>query len=127
MISQSIRASRPLLARMARQAAITSQRTLFTPSAVRSADLVQELYLRELKNYKSPVVKASDAEGNVQTFSIPKPPRSPEETDIAKELSAYESQAVELEGQVAASEGGKPVEEDWFEEEPEEDEAKAHH
>jgi F-type H+-transporting ATPase subunit h len=85
---------------------------------------VQDLYLRELKSYKPPQVKASDAEGNVQKFVPPKPPRSPEEGDIANELKAYEAQTVDIEGQ--ASEGSPaPAEQDWFEEEPEEE--TAHH
>lgn len=81
---------------------------------------MQDLYLRELKSYKTPQVKASDAEGHVQKFAIPKAPASPEESDIANELKAYESQTVELEG--ATTEGGAaPVEEDWFEEDTEEE------
>jgi F-type H+-transporting ATPase subunit h len=80
---------------------------------------VQDLYLRELKSYKPPTLKASDAEGHVQKFTIPKAPASPEESDIANELKAYESQQVELEG--TSTEGGAaPVEQDWFEEEEEE-------
>jgi len=84
---------------------------------------VQELYLRELKAYKAPAVKASDAEGHVQTFHAPKPPKSPEETDIANELKAYEASAVEVEGQAEPGVAEKEV--DWFEEEPEEE--SAHH
>jgi F-type H+-transporting ATPase subunit h len=76
------------------------------------------MYLRELKNYKPPTVKASDAEGHVQKFTVPKTPASPEEADIASELKAYEDQTVELEGQ--AEDGAPAVEEDWFEEEEEE-------
>lgn len=83
-------------------------------------DLVQDLYLRELKAYKSPAVKASDAEGHVQNFVAPKPPTSPEESDIANELKSYEASTVDIEGQ---AEGGatESQEFDWFEEEPEED------
>ena len=66
---------------------------------LRAADLVQDLYLRELKNYKPPSVKPSDAEGHVQKFTLPKPPRSPDESDIANDLKAYEDQQVEIEGQ----------------------------
>ena len=77
------------------------------------------MYLRELKNYKVQPTKPSDSEGQVQNFSIPKPPQSPEESDIASDLQAYESQAVEIEGQ--ATEGNAAaVVEDWFEEETEE-------
>jgi len=79
------------------------------------------MYLRELKNYKPTQVKASDAEGHVQKFTMPKAPKSPEESDIQNDLKAYESQQVEIEGQ--SSEGGAaPAEQDWFEEEEEEEE-----
>jgi len=89
-----------------------------------AADPVQEMYLRELKNYKPPQVKQTDAEEHVQKFNMPKPPPSPEESDIANELKTYETQQVDIEGQ--SSEGGSAVvEEDWFEEE--EDEAHAAH
>ncbi|KAF1920873.1 ATP synthase complex subunit H-domain-containing protein [Ampelomyces quisqualis] len=120
MLAQSIRASRQAIARVARQQpAFTARRTFITPTAVRSADLVQELYLRELKNYKVPPVKASDAEGSVQKFTVPKPPTSPEEADIASELKSYETQSVEVEG--AVEDGTVLPEEDWFEEEEEDE------
>jgi hypothetical protein len=77
-----------------------------------SADLVQDLYLRELKAYKTPALKASDSEGQVQKFVLPQAPASPEEADIASQLGAYETQEVEIEGQ-AAEEGAAPVE-DWY-------------
>ncbi|KAM3075959.1 ATP synthase F0 subcomplex subunit H atp14 [Clarireedia jacksonii] len=122
MFTQTVRASRSQIARVARQQVI-SKRTFIIPTAVRRADLVQDLYLRELKSYKVPQVKASDAEGHVLKFNPPKAPQSPEETDIAKELQAYEASTVEVEGQ---AEGGVVAkEEDWFEEEPEEEDA--HH
>ncbi|KAF2084806.1 hypothetical protein K490DRAFT_48359 [Saccharata proteae CBS 121410] len=127
MLAQTVRASRLSLARVARQQAVISRRTFMAPTAVRKADLVQDMYLRELKNYKPTAVKPSDAEGQVQKFSVPKPPQSPEEADIAADLKAYENQSVEVEG--AATETGegatKAVEEDWFEEE-EEDGVAAH-
>ncbi|KAF2191047.1 hypothetical protein K469DRAFT_735933 [Zopfia rhizophila CBS 207.26] len=126
MLAQYIRASRQTLVRVARQrSAFVSRRTFIIPTAVRQADLVQDMYLRELKSYKPPQVKASDAEGHVQKFAIPNAPASPEEGDIASELKAYESQQVELEG--TSTEGTTArVEEDWFEEEPE-DEAPTTH
>ena len=67
----------------------------------------------------------NDAKGHVQEFTPPKAPQSPEESDIAKDLQAYESQQVEVEGQAAS---GEPtaVEEDWFEEEPEEPAGASH-
>ncbi|APA06351.1 ATP synthase H chain, mitochondrial precursor [Sclerotinia sclerotiorum 1980 UF-70] len=122
MFTQTVRASRSQIARVARQQMI-SKRTFIVPTAVRRADLVQDLYLKELKSYKAPQIKASDSEGHVLKFSPPKAPTSPEETDIAKELAAYEASTVEVEGQ---AEGGVETKEvDWFEEEPEEE--AAHH
>ncbi|KAJ9632223.1 ATP synthase F0 subcomplex subunit H atp14 [Taxawa tesnikishii (nom. ined.)] len=119
MLAQSLRTSGRTIARVARQQnAISFRRTFITPTAVRQADLVQDMYLRELRNYKVPQVKASDAQGHVQTFSMPQAPKSPEETDIQNELQAYEQQQVEVEGQ-AAEGGAAPVEQDWFEEEEE--------
>ena len=77
------------------------------------------MYLRELKNYKPTPVKPSDAEGHVQKFSAPKAPQSPEESDLANDLKAYETQQVEVEGGAAEGETAA-VEQDWFEEEQEE-------
>lgn len=58
----------------------------------------------------------------MQKFSPPSAPKSPEESDIANELKAYEASTVDVEGQ---AEGGvEAVVEDWLEEEPEEE---AHH
>lgn len=85
---------------------------------------MQDLYLKELRAYKSPAVKASDADGHVQKWVAPAPPTSPEEADIARELKAYEESKVEVEGQAETAAGGEK-EQDWFEEEPEE-EAAAH-
>lgn len=70
-----------------------------------------------------PAVKPTDADGQVQKFSAPATPKSPEESDIANELKSYEASTVDIEGQ---AEGGVVEQEvDWFEEEPEED--AAHH
>ncbi|KAL4885088.1 ATP synthase complex subunit H-domain-containing protein [Aspergillus karnatakaensis] len=124
MMSQSLRASRTLFARVSRQQAPSVARRTFLTSAVRQADPVQELYLRELRAYKPTPIKAGDADAHVQKFSAPAAPRSPEEASLANELNAYETQEVEVEGQAAAGESA-PVEESWFEEE--EDEAPAAH
>ncbi len=86
------------------------------------ADIVQDVYIRELKNYKITPEKPSDAEGNTKKWSAPKPPKAPESAGatLADELKAYETQAVEVEGQATAEEAaGAPAaeDEDWFEEE----------
>lgn len=85
------------------------------------------MYLKELKGYKAPPVKASDAEGHVSKFTMPKPPASPEEADIQNDLKAYEEQVPEVEGQASSGSGGAAVEQDWFEEEEEEPEEAGHH
>ena len=96
--------------------------TLLTPSLTLTADFVQELYLKELKAYKTPVVKDSDAQGHVLAFNQPKTPKSPEETELASSLKEYESMAVEVEGQEGAAVGVAPVVVDWLVDEEEDDE-----
>jgi len=122
-MSQPLRASRSFLIRTTRQPLTITRRNLIT-TTVRQADPVQDLYLRELRAYKPPPTKPSDADAHVQKFTVPKPPPSPEENNIAADLKAYENQEVEVEGQAASGEP-TPVEEDWFEDE--EDEAPAAH
>ncbi|KAI1807272.1 putative iron reductase domain protein [Daldinia bambusicola] len=102
---------------------------LFYISISMWADFVQELYLKELKAYKAPPVKDSDAVGQVQTFSVPKTPKSPEETDLASSLKEYESMAVEVEGNegAAANASTPAVVEDWLVDEEEDEEHAAHH
>jgi len=82
------------------------------------------MYLKELKAYKAPPTKASDAEGHVLKFQMPAAPSSPEEADISSSLAEYEKQIPEVEGQVGSAEA-RDVESDWFEE-PEEDETPHH-
>lgn len=85
------------------------------------------MYLRELKAYKVPQTKASEAEAHVVKFKQPPPPRSPEEGDLAGDLKAYETAQVEVEGQSSsgASTDGATS---WFEEEEDfEDETPAAH
>ncbi|QIW95052.1 hypothetical protein AMS68_000570 [Peltaster fructicola] len=102
---------------------MVSRRT-FAASAVARADIIQDMYLKELKGFKPAPIKASDADAHVQKFKIPAAPASPEDIDVAKELKEYEAQQPEVEGQ-AGEAGATPVEQDWFEQ-PEEDEP-AHH
>ena len=83
------------------------------------------MYIKELKVYKSPPVKPSDSEGHVQKFSPPKPPKSPEEGDIANDLKSYENQQPEVEDQASGGEA-TAAEEDWFEDDEEEEAAPAH-
>ncbi|KAL8954156.1 MAG: hypothetical protein Q9222_000040 [Ikaeria aurantiellina] len=91
----------------------------------KKGDLLQDMYLKELRAYKPTPLKASDSEGHVQRFTAPKAPHSPEEGNIANELKAYEDQQVEMEGQADSGEAGAS-ESSWFEEEEEEDTVAAH-
>lgn len=72
------------------------------------------MYLKSLREYKAPAQKASDAEGYVQKFTPPPVPKSPEETNLASDMKAYEDQVVEIEGQASSGETQEP-EEDYFE------------
>ncbi|TFB05179.1 hypothetical protein CCMA1212_002724 [Trichoderma ghanense] len=122
MLSQISRASRAVAARAARANAV-QVRGFIAPTVSRRADFVQELYLKELKAYKTPAVKESDAEGQVQVFTMPKTPASPEEANLADSLKAYESMAVEIEGQDASAQtsAGAAQLPDWLETEEEEE------
>lgn len=90
------------------------------------ADMIQQMYLKELQSYKSPPVKAGDSEGLVQKFSPPAPPKAPEDTDLAKDMKDYEDQVVEIEGQAAAGEQTE-TEGDYFEDLKQFDEEPAPH
>jgi len=72
-----------------------------------------------LRNYKPKPESAAEAAEAVKKWSAPAAPALPESANasIAEELTAYESQAVEVEGQGTAA-GGEVAtkEEDWFEE-----------
>ncbi|KAF9054085.1 ATP synthase complex subunit H-domain-containing protein [Panaeolus papilionaceus] len=76
-------------ASVARQA---SRARSFATSTVTRKDLVQDLYVREIKAY-TPAPVAQDAHvGSVKKFSLPPAPKTPAlPTDLASELSAYDS------------------------------------
>nr|GAT52728.1 predicted protein [Mycena chlorophos] len=61
-------------------------------SAVARKDIVQDLYIKEIKSYKAPV-QAKDAHvGVVKTYSMPTAPKAPVlPADLASELSAYDA------------------------------------
>ncbi|MCJ1266730.1 hypothetical protein MMC22_006615 [Lobaria immixta] len=119
-----LRAANLALLRPAQAKVLVSTRAFTAPTTVLRADIIQDLYLKEIRGYKPATLKPSDSDGHVQKFSAPKPPRSPEESDIANGLKGYEAEQVEVEGQVAIGEANQ-VEEDWFDEDEEELEARA--
>ncbi|KAI5481948.1 F-type H+-transporting ATPase subunit h [Pseudohyphozyma bogoriensis] len=80
---------RTSIARVARPFAARS----FASSTVAVKDLVQELYVKELKAYK-PAAPASDASASIKGFSAPAAPKTPEllgADALAKELAAYDA------------------------------------
>ena len=83
------------------------------------------MYLKELRAYKVPQTKPSDAEGHVQKFQAPAPPKSPEESNLASEMKAYEDQQVEVEGQASSGETAEAAD-DYFEDLKQFDEEPAH-
>ncbi|KAI0815897.1 ATP synthase H chain [Xylaria sp. FL0064] len=120
----SLRAStaRSAISAVTRVARVNAVRGFIAPTVSRRADFVQELYLKELKAYKPSPVKDTDSVGQVQTFSPPKPPRSPEEADLANSLKEYENMAVEVEGNEGATATSTPAAVlDWLVEEEEEE------
>ncbi|KAF8901073.1 ATP synthase complex subunit H-domain-containing protein [Gymnopilus junonius] len=76
-------------AAIARKAVV--QRT-FASSAVSRKDIVQDLYLREIKAYKPAPVAKDSAAGSVKKFTPPPRPTPPAlPSDLAAELSAYDA------------------------------------
>ncbi|CDO69958.1 hypothetical protein BN946_scf184836.g32 [Trametes cinnabarina] len=69
-----------------------SRSCAFSTSAVARKDLVQELYLKELKSYKPPPQPQDAHVGVVKNFQHPPAPQPPTlPTDLASELSAYDA------------------------------------
>ncbi|KAI0299038.1 ATP synthase complex subunit H-domain-containing protein, partial [Multifurca ochricompacta] len=54
-------------------------------------DLIQDLYLREIKSYKAPPVAKDVHVGVVKAFSAPATPSAPSLPDLATELAAYDA------------------------------------
>ncbi|KAK7045489.1 hypothetical protein VNI00_007742 [Paramarasmius palmivorus] len=76
-----------------RRAAQNVSRTrLFSSSVVSRKDLVQDLYLRELKAYKPAPVPKDAHVGSVKQYSAPAAPKAPSlPSDLAAELSAFDA------------------------------------
>ncbi|KAG7087700.1 hypothetical protein E1B28_013647 [Marasmius oreades] len=76
-----------------RRAASNASRTrLFSSSATARKDLVQDLYLKEIKAYKPAPVPQNAHVGLVKQYSPPPAPKAPTlPSDISVELSEYSS------------------------------------
>ncbi|WVQ84058.1 hypothetical protein IAT38_006203 [Cryptococcus sp. DSM 104549] len=88
----------------------------FSVSAAKM-DLVQDLYVNQLKSYK-PAAKSADAHvGAVRNFSAPKAPAAPSlPTDLASELSKFDAEEPVIGGSApkaaaATTEGGESADE----------------
>lgn len=93
-------------------------RRAISVSAVRS-NLIQDLYIKEIKGYKAPPLTLKDAEGSVKPWTPPAAPSAPSvEGDVAADLAAYESSSVEVESQASTSSTPEAAVEDWFVIEP---------
>ncbi|VEU23092.1 DEKNAAC104062 [Brettanomyces naardenensis] len=89
---------------------------LFHVSSLRS-NLVQNLYLQELKAFKPTPLTAADAEAATQPWKLPAAAKAPAlEDEGADALSEYDSSAVEVASakpvEGAAEESYNP--DDWF-------------
>jgi len=85
-----------IMSTILRQATKASRQALctraFTSSANTRKDLVQDLYLREIRGYKPPSVAKDAHVGVVKTYSSPPIPKAPLlPTDLASELAAYDA------------------------------------
>ncbi|KAM6493176.1 ATP synthase complex subunit h domain containing protein [Amanita muscaria] len=88
---------------VSRKGNVTQPKTNGLPNI--PADIIQDLYLREIKAYK-PAAIAKDAHvGVVKSYSLPPAPKPPVlPTDLASELAAYESSEPTLASRAAAQE-----------------------
>ncbi|BGP27537.1 F-type H+-transporting ATPase subunith [Rhodotorula toruloides] len=80
-----VHAARPLVARP------------FSATSAPSKDLIQDLYLRELRSYKPK--PAASAQGATKSYSTPSAPKAPEVPDakaLASELAAYEASSPDV-------------------------------
>ncbi|KAJ7682847.1 ATP synthase complex subunit H-domain-containing protein [Mycena rosella] len=64
----------------------------FSSSAAARKDIVQDLYLKEIKAYKAPPTAKDAHVGVVKSYALPPAPKAPAlPTDLATELSAYDA------------------------------------
>ncbi|KAJ3856709.1 ATP synthase complex subunit H-domain-containing protein [Lentinula lateritia] len=81
-----------ILRRAANAAQNTSRSRFFSSSVAARKDLVQDLYLKEIKGYKAPPVAKDAHVGVVKSYSVPPAPKAPSlPSDIASELAAYDT------------------------------------
>lgn len=78
-------------------------------------NLVQNLYLNEIKNFKPKPLTEKDAEGSVISWSAPSAAKPPSVEGDVSEVDAYAAEPVEVDAKPAASSAPEaPVGDDWF-------------
>ncbi|RKP22393.1 ATP synthase complex subunit H-domain-containing protein [Syncephalis pseudoplumigaleata] len=99
------------LVRTLRRPAFQATRTFIAPSAVVSKDMVQDIFIRELRNYK-PSAAAKDSEADqVKQFRPPAPPTAPTvEVDMAAAEAEYTRDEVVAAAQSTGADSAIPVE-----------------
>ncbi|KAF7291100.1 hypothetical protein MIND_01253100 [Mycena indigotica] len=81
-----------VLRRAAGVSRITTISRSFSSSVVARKDIVQDLYLKEIKLYKAPIAAKDAHVGVVKAYTLPPTPKAPAlPTDLASELSEYDS------------------------------------
>ncbi|RUS31832.1 ATP synthase complex subunit H-domain-containing protein [Jimgerdemannia flammicorona] len=74
---------------------VMALRNFTAPSAPARKDVVQDLYIKELKNYK-PVEEKTIEAGQVKDLHLPLPPPVPDvKEDLSAELATYDAEDVE--------------------------------
>jgi F-type H+-transporting ATPase subunit h len=72
-------------------------RTITTTPILRQTDPIQDLYLRELRNYKPSPPSPGEAEAKTKSWSSPRTPKVPETTAApAEEIQTYASEQVSV-------------------------------
>jgi len=79
-----------------RQASIAARQASrirnFSSSAVSRKDIIQDIYLREIKSYKPEPIAKDAHVGVVKSYSLPPTPKAPVlPVDLASELAAYDA------------------------------------
>ncbi|KAN0141939.1 ATP synthase complex subunit h domain containing protein [Lactarius tabidus] len=70
---------------------VRSRVRAYATTTVPRKDLVQDLYLKELRGYKAPPAAKDAHVGAVKAFSAPAAPSAPTVPDLAAELAAYDA------------------------------------
>jgi F-type H+-transporting ATPase subunit h len=72
-------------------------RTITTTPLLRQSDPIQELYLREIRNYKPTPPSTDEAESQTKSWNPPRAPKIPDTSSwTSEELSTYASEQVSV-------------------------------